>query len=157
MVETPDSQTPAGPNRRDSVHVWEPRKIVGFRCARCFKICMNPTSTKLPPCEDNAPESEIPCCRCGGVVVEFSVPHDAWNILIRDDGKETDQEYLCLECFARLAAEKVKQLREMMFPLVFHPPREHEWGCAMDAIGFYVTDELGVDEAEWKRRQHDVP
>jgi hypothetical protein len=49
MIETPDSQTPAGPNRRDSVqHIWEPRKFVGFRCARCFKICEKPTSSKLP-------------------------------------------------------------------------------------------------------------
>jgi hypothetical protein len=61
-------------------------------------------------------ESETPCCRCGGVVVEFSVPNDAWNTIIRDDGRETDQEYLSLDCSARVAAEKVGQLRQMMIP-----------------------------------------
>ena len=53
--------------------------------------------------------STIPCCKCGGRVVEFTVPNKAWNTIIRGDQGETDQEYLCLKCFAEIAAVKIGQ------------------------------------------------
>lgn len=43
--------------------------------------------------------SEIPCCECGGEVVEFTVPNDIWNSVMRPDGHETDREYLCFDCW----------------------------------------------------------
>jgi hypothetical protein len=43
--------------------------------------------------------STIPCCLCGGEVVEFTVPNDIWNLVMRPDGKETDKEYVCLDCW----------------------------------------------------------
>lgn len=43
--------------------------------------------------------SAIPCCICGGEVVEFTVPNDIWNLVMRPDDKETDREYLCLDCW----------------------------------------------------------
>jgi hypothetical protein len=43
--------------------------------------------------------SEIPCCLCGNEVIEFSVPNDIWNKVIRKDGKETDKEYIRLTCW----------------------------------------------------------
>lgn len=55
---------------------------------------------------------EIPCCRCKGHVVEFSVSNEAWNTIVRRNGPETDQEYLCLECFAGLAVDEIEQLRQ---------------------------------------------
>lgn len=72
--------------------------------------------------------STIPCCKCGGMVVEFSVPNEAWNIIVRKGGSETDQEYLCLDCFARCAASELRTAREKIDRL-----REagecHDWGC----------------------------
>lgn len=43
--------------------------------------------------------SGIPCNRCGGDVVEFSIPNDIWNRVIRGDGKERDDEYICIDCW----------------------------------------------------------
>jgi hypothetical protein len=43
--------------------------------------------------------SPIPCIECGNDVIEFSVPNDIWNRVIRPDGHEHDKEYLCMHCF----------------------------------------------------------
>ena len=43
--------------------------------------------------------SEIPCVICKNEVYEFYIPSDIWNKVIRKNGKETDKEYLCLNCF----------------------------------------------------------
>lgn len=43
--------------------------------------------------------SKIPCVACGGELIEFSIPNDIWNKVIRRKGKESDQEYLCIKCF----------------------------------------------------------
>lgn len=43
--------------------------------------------------------SDIPCCECGGPVVEFSIPNELWNRVMRPDGHETDKEYLCYSCW----------------------------------------------------------
>jgi hypothetical protein len=42
--------------------------------------------------------SKIPCVECGGEVIEFSIPNDIWNKVIRPNG-EHDREYLCMGCF----------------------------------------------------------
>jgi len=52
-----------------------------------------------------------PCARCGGAAPEFTVPNDAWNTIIRDDGREGPGEYLCLSCFATAAADKIRHLK----------------------------------------------
>ena len=57
--------------------------------------------------------SSVPCSYCGGDVVEFVIPNKSWNTLIRRDGKEHDQEYLCLFCFSEKAAEYVRELRSI--------------------------------------------
>src|SRR5690606_39576690 len=56
--------------------------------------------------------STIPCCKCGGVVVEFSVPNDVWNKVVRRDGPETDQEYLCEGCYRDAVSEYVRATPE---------------------------------------------
>lgn len=43
--------------------------------------------------------SSVPCDLCGGEVIEFSIPNDIWNKVIRLDGREHDKEYLCVNCF----------------------------------------------------------
>jgi hypothetical protein len=43
--------------------------------------------------------SSIPCTQCGGKVVEFSIPNDIWNKVIRLDGHESSNEYLCVNCW----------------------------------------------------------
>lgn len=42
----------------------------------------------------------LPCAICGHTVhYEFSVPNSVWNAVMRQDGHETDAEYICLSCF----------------------------------------------------------
>jgi hypothetical protein len=53
--------------------------------------------------------SKIPCCLCGGKVIEFTVPNEVWNKVMRPDGKETDKEYICYECWN-------KKLNEFLLP-----------------------------------------
>ena len=53
----------------------------------------------------------LPCAKCGELVLrEFTVPNDAWNIIIRKNGPETDQEYLCACCFGAEAVGYVHKL-----------------------------------------------
>ena len=61
--------------------------------------------------------SDIPCCKCGGPVVEFSVPNEAWNTVIRNNGPETDQEYLCVKCFALVAADRLNTAQAIVAKL----------------------------------------
>ena len=56
--------------------------------------------------------SQIPCRRCGGPVVEFVVPNEVWNPIVRKNGPETDREYLCVRCFGEMAAKEIKRLQE---------------------------------------------
>jgi len=44
--------------------------------------------------------SGTPCSNCGGDVQEYSIPSDVWNIVVRRRGKEANNEYLCVWCFA---------------------------------------------------------
>lgn len=57
------------------------------------------------PREAGARVSSIPCCLCGGECIEFTVPNELWNRIIRPDGREHDKEYLCVQCFAQKCAE----------------------------------------------------
>lgn len=43
--------------------------------------------------------SVIPCSRCGGEVEEFVIPNDIWNKVIRNNGPESDNEYICVNCW----------------------------------------------------------
>jgi hypothetical protein len=54
---------------------------------------------------DAAPQrSSIPCARCGDSCVEFTVPNEVWNAVVRRGGKEGADEYICEACY-RLAVE----------------------------------------------------
>lgn len=57
--------------------------------------------------------SEIPCCLCGRKVVEFTIPNDIWNIVIRNNGSEHDMEYLCVWC---VLADMVDYIRRQQPP-----------------------------------------
>jgi len=51
---------------------------------------------------------------------------------------------------------EIERLQAMMMPLVFCNPADlesREWGEAMDTIGYYVTDELGVTGDNWRKRK----
>lgn len=56
--------------------------------------------------------SEVPCCRCGGPVVEFTIANADWNTIIRPAGIEHENEYLCVECFGAVAAGRIRLLRD---------------------------------------------
>ena len=52
--------------------------------------------------------SGIPCARCGGSCVEFTVPNDVWNTVIRLGGKERDDEYICEVCYRHAVEDFVR-------------------------------------------------
>lgn len=62
---------------------------------------------------DELKPSEIPCYRCKGEVHEFSVPNELWNLVIRKGGKETNQEYLCFDCWNDILLEYVKGVADI--------------------------------------------
>lgn len=72
-----------------------------------------------PPCKLKAARavSEAPCCKCGGKVIEFSVPNALWNMVIRQDGRESDKEYLCFACWNGALIEYIKWLDWNMRPI----------------------------------------
>lgn len=49
--------------------------------------------------------SGTPCAICRGPVIEFSVPNDVWNTIVRHDKPSTDKEYLCTVCFNHAVAK----------------------------------------------------
>lgn len=49
----------------------------------------------------------VPCQRCGGNAPEFVVSNEAWNLIVRDGGKERAGEYICVRCFGEIAREKL--------------------------------------------------
>jgi len=57
-----------------------------------------------------AENSKVNCCECNGKVIEFSVPNELWNIVMRPDGNETDKEYLCFGCWNKKLLEFIKGL-----------------------------------------------
>lgn len=59
-----------------------------------------------------AGQISTPCCECGGPVVEFSVTNEVWDVIVRGGGAETDREYLCIDCFLRIALELPKSPRQ---------------------------------------------
>lgn len=73
--------------------------------------------------------SSIKCARCGGHVVEFTIPNDIWNAVIRPDGRERDDEYICMACWhkaLRAALDVVVNAREIV-RLADSPPLAPNW------------------------------
>jgi hypothetical protein len=70
-----------------------------FGCGMQGKLPPPTTEEQAAAAWNAANPSTIPCCKCGGPVVEFTVPNDIWNAVIRRGGHETDQEYLCMDCW----------------------------------------------------------
>jgi len=56
--------------------------------------------------------SEVRCCKCDGVVTEFTIPNKTWNTVVRKNGPETNREYLCIQCFADIAAAEIERLQD---------------------------------------------
>ena len=50
--------------------------------------------------------SEVPCCICNDVVIEYSIPNDVWNKIFRENGSEHDKEYLCITCFLKKVVQQ---------------------------------------------------
>lgn len=69
-------------------------------------------------CEPHPMQSTVPCCNCGGVVVEFSRPNSEWNAVVRQGGSSTSKEYLCTDCYMdRLYAGATEIIRDSIRPL----------------------------------------
>jgi hypothetical protein len=61
--------------------------------------------------------SSIPCCNCGGEVIEFTVPNALWNKVIRHDGHATDKEYLCFSCWNQQLSDFISELETQLAEL----------------------------------------
>lgn len=72
-------------------------RMYDFYAARCLRAIAALEGDQLLPVV-----SGIPCARCGAACVEFSVPNDIWNKVVRVDGKERDDEYLCTTCWYKM-------------------------------------------------------
>lgn len=84
-------------------------EYIGFsHCFDCAWLALSERDSRITTIEtqlaaekaraDGKP-SGIPCSDCAGDVVEFTVPNDIWNSVMRPDGKEGDREYLCVSCW----------------------------------------------------------
>lgn len=98
--------------------------------------------------------STVPCCECGGDAVEFTVPNDIWNAVMRPDEKETDREYLCLDCWYKALRNYINNLRAEL-------DRERERAYAarkfiewVDAeVGRYMPKEYTERYLEWRGKE----
>jgi hypothetical protein len=89
-------------------------------------------------CDNKA--SGTPCALCGGDVVEFSVPNEMWNKIVRDGGPESRHEYLCVTCFHKL-------MQKQLLPAV-EPSAEavEAYKIVQDVIESWGNNELFIDE-----------
>ena len=67
--------------------------------------------------------TELPCAKCGGLVMEFTIPNDIWNLVVRRGGPERGEEYLCYPCFITAVGAEVKRLRPVIAELREQRPR----------------------------------
>ena len=127
----------------------------GF-CPVCGRVAqLHDSCEPCPFCEVErlkAP-SEIPCCKCGGDVKEFSVPNEAWNVIVRKGGPETDQEYLCLNCFARCAADYIERLQDENGRLyLWKDAAEREYPPIARELADYQRTPRETEQAEQVKR-----
>lgn len=59
---------------------------------------------------ESAKTSMIPCCLCGGKVIEFVIPNELWNRVIRIKGREANKEYLCFNCWNNKLTQFINKL-----------------------------------------------
>lgn len=66
-------------------------------------------------------------------MIEFSVPNDVWNRIVRNNGPEHDQEYICVQCFADKCCEFVEGLE--FYKLLVEVGRESLKGGDYEGAG----------------------
>ena len=77
--------------------------------------------------------TEIPCSRCKGPVIPFSVDNEVWNTVIRRGEPEIDKEYLCVWCFLVDIIRHVKHNQIILpnYAVIPHDPfcknGQHAW------------------------------
>lgn len=88
-------------------------ELVGMRA-----IVANLPKAESGVCAFGDSVTETPCDRCGGECVEFVIPNDLWNAVIRKDGKERDDEYICHDCWhgAIAALARLVELNQIETP-----------------------------------------
>lgn len=91
--------------QRDCLECMEPISGIGDAPNFCSPECEEAWIADLKP-------TEIPCARCRGPVVEFTIPNEVWNAVIRPDGHERDDEYLCLACWHAAIGSSLKLANE---------------------------------------------
>lgn len=101
----------------------------------------------------------IPCCDCRAPVTEFVIPNEVWNGLVRRGGPETDEEYLCVQCFGARAGdtlrETISELEALRAKLAEAEKKSEFLGAA---ARIYQTGNaaLEAERDEWKQRTQDA-
>ena len=97
---------------------WPIARLCEWPTAEFIALCRNNIAAlieeneRLKQSADIYVSGYLPCAKCGELVLrEFVVPNDAWNTIIRKNGPETNQEYLCASCFGAEAVGYVYQLQ----------------------------------------------
>ncbi len=81
-----------------------------------LKVYLDAEVRSSIPCARCGGGVSIPCARCGGGVVEFSVPNDLWNQVIRPDGRDRIDEHMCLGCWHSAVLDRLSSLRARQDP-----------------------------------------
>ncbi len=103
--------------------------------------------------------SSVPCCKCGGEVVEFTAKNDVWNRLVRRGGSSTDQEYLCVACFAAIVCGEVERLQSYERAITemadTYLPEKRRTGLVHDRIQWLgeEVERLQKQVRRWQLRQ----
>ena len=82
--------------------------------------------------------TEIPCNRCKGGVIPFSVDNEVWNTVIRRGGPEMDQEYLCAWCFL---VDIVRYVKDNQI-IISNYPLSHDPLCK-NGLHAWLWDDTG--------------
>jgi len=64
-------------------------------------------------CVSASEVSDVPCVGCGGPVIEFVIPSEIWNAVVRGGGPERDDEYLCYACWLAAVYRQSQCIRRL--------------------------------------------
>jgi ssDNA-binding Zn-finger/Zn-ribbon topoisomerase 1 len=75
--------------------------------------------------------ASIPCAGCAGPVVEFTVPNDVWNTVVRRNGPERSDEYLCEACYRKAVEGYVRDVRRVVEAAVGYVGATNTYGATL--------------------------
>lgn len=90
----------------------------------------------------------IPCANCGGPMLEYSIPNDTWNLVVRRGGPEGNNEYLCYSCWLAAVGAEIERLRAELDKADDHPLVIMEGGTSgIDRCHRVINRQFGLMQA----------